>query len=1180
MRKILIIEDSPDDRAEIRRMLLAGSDTRYRFIEAETGAQGLRCCRSVEDGLPHVVLLDFHLPDMHAVDVLAQLCDGAELPPCPVIVLTGADSQSGPELLRAGAQDYLGKSWTTAESLTHAVENAIQRFALLTERKQAMEMVAQQARELNALYTTTPIGLFQVDADLRFVRVNAWMAAINGRSIAAHIGRTVGEVVHPSVVSHVERLLREVLRTGEALLEFEIHGTSAADGGARDWLASYYPVRDARGETVGVHGVVQDITEREHAEAALRQSEERFRSLAEAMPHCVWVTDNVGANIYKNQIWYDYTGTKPGSGPGDDWLDSYHPDDRSNLRQEWSEVLRADGARGYDIEVRIRRHDGEYRWFRIKGAPVKNADGETVRWGGTCSDIDDQRRAGEKLRSAYESFRHLMENSPFGIYTVDADFRFAQVSGGAQKTFENIHPLIGRDFGDVVRIQWPERFANEVIAIFRRVLETGEAYAASMVEARADIAAVESYEWKAERIILPDGRPGVVCHFYDLSERQIYEARLRESEERYRGLFHSLLEGYCLVEMIYDAAGGAVDYRFLEVNPAFEAQSGLNGAKGRTIREFSPDIESSWIEVFAKVAETGEPVRFEMVAAELNRCFDVQGYRVDEAGSKKVAIVFNDITERQTAQRALRDGEARVRLATEATAVGIWEWNVLTNTMHWDAQVFRIYGIAPTPDGLVHYSDWSGAVLPEDLLASEAILQDAVLRGRQSRREFRILRRNDGERRVIEAVETVRRNEQGESEWVVGTNLDITERRTSEERLRQMTADLSEADGRKDEFLATLAHELRNPLAPISNGLQLIKLAGGQPATVEKARTMMERQLTQMVRLIDDLMDVSRISRGKLELRKEQVALAAVVNSAVETSRPLIEQMGHQLTVTLPRQTPTVNADPTRLAQVFQNLLNNAAKYSERGGYIELKVESQGRDAVVAVKDTGVGIAADQLPLIFDMFTQVGGSLGMAQGGLGIGLTLVKRLVELHGGTVEATSEGPGKGSVFVVRLPLVIAPAKPQDPGDAAPPSVGPPLRILVVDDNRDSADSLSEILKMLGNDIHTAYDGQEGVDAAGDFRPDVILLDIGLPKLNGYEACRRIREQPWGKDVVMIAATGWGQRNDRLRANAAGFDHHLVKPVDPQALIDLLNAVNVGLASDKRRTHPTGTGASTPDP
>jgi len=320
------------------------------------------------------------------------------------------------------------------------------------------------------------------------------------------------------------------------------------------------------------------------------------------------------------------------------------------------------------------------------------------------------------------------------------------------------------------------------------------------------------------------------------------------------------------------------------------------------------------------------------------------------------------------------------------------------------------------------------------------------------------------------------------------------------------------------------------------------------------------------VRLVDDLLDVSRITRGKIELRKERVELAAVVASAVETSRPLIEASGHELTVTLPPEPIPLDADLTRLAQVFSNLLNNAARYTEQGGHIWLTAElaSGGRqppdEVVVKVRDTGLGIPADMLPKIFEMFTQVDRSLERSQGGLGIGLTLVKRLVEMHGGSVEARSDGPSQGSEFTVRLPVAVASASPQpQPPKGEGEKTADPAgrRILVVDDNKDSADSLSMMLRITGMEVRTAYDGLEAVAAAAAFNPDVVFLDIGLPKLNGYEAARRIREQPWGKDMVLVAVTGWGQEVDRRRSQEAGFNAHMVKPVDPAALQQMLAAL-----------------------
>jgi PAS domain S-box-containing protein len=367
---------------------------------------------------------------------------------------------------------------------------------------------------------------------------------------------------------------------------------------------------------------------------------------------------------------------------------------------------------------------------------------------------------------------------------------------------------------------------------------------------------------------------------------------------------------------------------------------------------------------------------------------------------------------------------------------------------------------------------------------------------------------------------------------------------------------LQEADRRKDEFLAMLAHELRNPLAPIRNAEQIIRAKGPPVPELQWATGVIDRQVHQMTRLVDDLLDVSRITRGKIELRKEFVDLATIVDTAVEASRPLIEKWGHQLTVTIPSSPIRLEADPPRISQVLSNVLNNAAKYTRHDGRIALTVELQGDHVLIRISDNGIGISAQALPRIFDMFTQEDRSLERAEGGLGIGLTLVKRLVEMHGGTVDARSEGLGKGSEFVVRLPVAIdvearSPQRPADGQEAIAPLA---RRILIVDDNYDAADTLGILLGTTGNEVQTAHDGLEAVKKAAAFRPDVVLLDIGLPKLNGYEAARRIRQQEGGADIMLVALTGWGQAEDRRRSAEAGFDHHMTKPVEFNALQKLL--------------------------
>jgi signal transduction histidine kinase/CheY-like chemotaxis protein len=365
---------------------------------------------------------------------------------------------------------------------------------------------------------------------------------------------------------------------------------------------------------------------------------------------------------------------------------------------------------------------------------------------------------------------------------------------------------------------------------------------------------------------------------------------------------------------------------------------------------------------------------------------------------------------------------------------------------------------------------------------------------------------------------------------------------------------IREGERRKDEFLATLAHELRNPLAPIRNAVSILDIASSDRATIERTVGIIGRQVTQLVRLIDDLLDLSRISRGRLELRKERIELGPLIQQAVETCRPLADASGHAVFVHLPPDGTYVEADPVRLAQVVSNLLNNACKFTNHGGRISLSCGRQGSDAVLSVKDNGVGIPRDKLDDIFEMFSQIDGSLERSQGGLGIGLAIVKRLVELHGGSIQARSEGPGQGSEFIVQLPGVIE--LPQALASDATGDIDAVRgrRILVVDDNKDGAETLAVLLRLAGAEIRVAYDGEEAVNAATKFQPDIVLLDIGLPKLNGYEACRRIRKHPAISEIVIVALTGWGQEEDRRKSTAAGFDGHLVKPVDQLALGELL--------------------------
>ena len=425
---------------------------------------------------------------------------------------------------------------------------------------------------------------------------------------------------------------------------------------------------------------------------------------------------------------------------------------------------------------------------------------------------------------------------------------------------------------------------------------------------------------------------------------------------------------------------------------------------------------------------------------------------------------------------------------------------------------------------------------------------ERTLKGETVRLEIEVDFQSIG-RRWINSVYTPTFSADGKPDGWVGVVIDIDAQKRSEEALRT-------TDRRKDTFLAVLAHELRNPLAPMRNALELLKRSEANPVINQRARATMERQLSHMVRLVDDLLDLSRINSDKLELQKQPVALSEVVSQAVETVRPLLAESRHELSIDLPAEPLQLNGDTVRLSQAFSNLLNNACKYTESGGRISLTAAQRDGHVVVSIRDNGMGIPNDLSPKIFEMFTQADHSLQRQQGGLGIGLALVKRLVEMHEGEVSAGANPDGQGSEFLVKLPLMTIPKANESstPHSTSQATAAATLRILVVDDNRDSAETLSMLLELMGNEIRVAYDGEQALAMAKEIKPDVVLLDIGLPKLNGYDVARLIRQEPWGSNPILVAITGWGQSEDKDMSREAGFDHHLVKPVDHDQLLKLI--------------------------
>jgi PAS domain S-box-containing protein len=642
-----------------------------------------------------------------------------------------------------------------------------------------------------------------------------------------------------------------------------------------------------------------------------------------------------------------------------------------------------------------------------------------------------------------------------------------------------------------------------------------------------------------------DGRNvGRVWSFRDITLQRRAEEQLREQSERFRITLSSIGDA-----VISTDAVGVITF----LNRVAESLTGWS--QHEAVRRPLPEVFQIVNHETRRAAENpalralreGKVVGFAnhtvLIARDgVERPIDDSAAPIhDVAGTIVGAVlVFRDISDRLEAHET----HGRLAAIVESSQDVIISKSLDGTIRSWNHEAERVLGY--TADEAI--GQRITLIIPPEREDEERVIMARLRRGERIEPFDTVRRAKDG--RLVDlsiAVSPVR----DATGHVIGASKvarDISERKKIEEELRT-------ADRRKDEFLAVLAHELRNPLAPLANGLQVIRLAQGDAGTVARARTMMERQLSHLVRLVDDLLDVSRIGRNKMELRRSRLLLSDVVNSAIETARPLIEAAAHTLTISVPPEPIHLDGDLTRLSQVFSNLLANSAKYTDPHGQIFLDVIRRPGDVIISVRDTGIGIAADQLDMVFGMFSQVDPRVERSRGGLGIGLALVEGLVRMHGGSVTAQSPGPGRGSTFSVTLPVMETNAAPprSEPSESSL-TAHKRRRILVVDDNLDAATSMTMMLEFLGNEVCTAHDGLQAVERAEHDRPDVVLMDVGMPRLDGYEATRRIRTQPWGRGIIIIALTGWGQDDDRARSHEAGCNGHLTKPVSLSELESLL--------------------------
>jgi PAS domain S-box-containing protein len=879
-----------------------------------------------------------------------------------------------------------------------------------------------------------------------------------------------------------------------------------------------------------------------HTEEKLPESEAEFRAMFElsSVGQCQ-IDPVIGRFLRVNRKMSEMTGYSQEELTLRTISELTHPDDR-----ETTALLLQQLSRGeipvISIESKLLRKDGSSFWNHLNVSLLRRAARQAPRASAIFRNISARKETERKLYEAEERMR--LATQAAGVFAWDVD-----LLTGTIKYSENMAQLFGYETlpeqyfsvaGATAVIHPDDR--EDVIQASLPAFEQGGTFSA---ECRAE-SANGGYVWvHCNGTVVRDahGNPArFVGIVQNIEDRKRAEHALQASQQRLSRAIQIETVGVIFFR---------TDGRITDANDAFLSMSGYSRGDLETgLVRWDTLTPPEWMPQSLRAVEEFEtmgrtvPYEKEYIRKDGSRWWALFAATRIEADEGVEFII--DITESKLAEEKLRESEERFRTMADSSPMMIWVTDSFGGIEFVNRSYLDFFGITRERAAQL---EWSEIVHSDDREYLEAFR--VALRDRQPLHARGRVKRHDGEWRWIESRGNPRLAPSGEVTGYVGSSADITELIKSQEAMR-------EADRRKDEFLATLAHELRNPLAPIRNSLQILRLSGSSESATEQVYEMMERQVNQMVRLVDDLLEISRITRGQIELRKERVSLATVIQSAVELSKPLIEDARHDLAISLPQEPLMFEADPVRLEQIVSNLLNNAAKYTNPGGRIWLSAQRESDHVLISVRDSGIGISPDMLPRIFEMFTQIEHSTSRTQGGLGIGLTLVRSLVEMHGGKVEARSEGPGKGSEFIVRLPLgenvqsETVRDRMRHFGQLSS------KRVLVVDDNRDAANSLGKLLNLAGAEARAVYNGFSALEVLPTYQPAVLLVDIGMPDMDGYELARRVRQLPDCEDLTLIALTGWGQAEDRQRSQAAGFDFHLTKPADFETLQRLLDSLH----------------------
>jgi PAS domain S-box-containing protein len=985
------------------------------------------------------------------------------------------------------------------------------------------------------------------------------------------------------VTEHLRRAFAgEAVRVPAALYD----PTELGKPGRARWVeATARPIKAADGRVVEVMLIHEDVTERLLGERHLRASEKRLRQLANTIPQMAWIADANGTVEWFNDRWYEYTGTSLEDVNRWGWQRLTDAQDLPEVMDKWRHSLET--AEPFQMTFRLRSRHGDYRPFFTLVAPLKDDAGKVVQWFGTNTDVTPLQEAAQarqelerRKQGEQERLARLFDQAPTFMALLD----------GPAHRFVLANPkytqLVGREvIGATVAEALPDAASQGYVELLDKVYESGETYSAFasrfIVQSSPDTAAVEHY---VDFVFQPirDEAGSVRAIFIqgvDVTARVTAERRtpaLAELSERFRALDDGPQVQYAASEIlgrsleVSRVGYGTVDpdAETLHVERDWTAAGFDSLAGDLYLRDYGSFIDSLKRGEFITISDVRLDERTAAAADALEgrsvrSCVNVP---VLEQG-RLVALLFVNhahprqwtaeehrfiwdvaertriATQRARAEKALRESEAKFR--TIADAMPQMVWSTLPDGYHdyYNRQWYEFTGVPP---GSTDGEGWNGMFHPEDQPRAWEAWRNSLATGETYEIEYR-LRHRSGEYRWVLGRALPVRNEAGVIVRWMGTCTDIHEQKRAQEELLANSR-------RKDDFLAMLAHELRNPLAPISTAAHLLKAAPSDEKKVARSADIVMRQVRHMTELVDDLLDVSRVTRGLVELERAPVELKAIVASAIEQVRPLIEARGHQMTTRMPSGDVYVFGDRTRLVQVISNLLNNAAKYTPMNGSLSLSV-AVGELVEVRVADNGMGIDAQLLPHVFDLFTQGERTPDRSQGGLGLGLALVRSLVDLHGGSVRVESQGRGRGSAFTVMLPrLTVQPPAASSAQRVDGRRAAPGQRVMVVDDNRDAAETLGTLLESLGHDVRVTHDPEQALEAVCDAPCDVFILDIGLPGMDGYALARRLHAHPHGRAATYIALTGYGSPQDKQRGDEAGFDHFLVKPADPDVLARLL--------------------------